>query len=165
MKTKSGISLLETIVVIAIIAVLSLLGVNNINNFRKDAQLDNAVNEMVSDIRLARSKSMNGDVLGGETSEDFDQNGLPEYGIVLFSDSYQLVRKCLKHDGSTCSDEVPIEDIKIDPDYTISPEGNFYFDRVTGNTDDMTILIEEKEGVEGRRVHISKDFNISITKI
>lgn len=160
-----GVSLLETIVVIAIIATLSIVGVNNINNFKNDAGIDNATNELISDIRLARSKSMNGELIGNEVVEDFDPTGLPEYGLVIISSGYQLVRKCLKADATTCDVETPIDSVNLGPEYIIFPDMSFYFERVTGNIENKTITITSQNGKYARQIFISADSLITVTKI
>jgi len=159
-----GVTLLETMVVIAIIAVLSLYSINNINSFRNDAVLDNTSTELVSELRFARSKSMNGELKENENEEEFDVDGLPEYGVSIHSDKYELVRKCLKLDADTCSGEAPVEATVIDPSYSISPEGTVYFQRITGETPEKNLIVSYK-GVPKRQITISKGLLITITKI
>ncbi len=166
----SGVSLIETIVVIAIIATLSTMGVNSFINFKNDSSIDNATNEFISDMKLARNKSMNGEILEGEKTEDFDPNGLPKYGLNISNNSYQLIRNCLKADGTTtCEGEPTIENINLDPEYTFSEDEDytieFYFERITGKTEELTLTIEKKGGSYGRQISISSDFLITITKI
>jgi Tfp pilus assembly protein FimT len=160
-----GVSLLETIVVVAIIAVLSIMGINNINNFKNDARMDNAANELISDIRLARSKSMNGELLGNESEDNFDPNGLPEYGLAVSGNSYQIIRRCLKDDGSDCNSEPAIESVNLGTEFTISPGGIFYFERITGAAEEKIFTITDNNGNYGRQISISADFLITVTKI
>lgn len=160
-----GVSLLEIIVTVAIVAVLSLMSINTINNFKTDASLDNTVNEFISEVRLARNKSMNGELLPSETEDDFDKDGLPEYGIMITSDSYKLIRKCLKADSSSCSGDSALETISLGTDYNLSPEGSLYFDRISGNSSGFEISIVDKSGKNGRKVNINNDFTITVSKI
>ena len=160
-----GVSLLEVLVVVAIIAILSLIGVNTINNFKKDADLDNATSELISEIRTARGKSMNGELVGVEKEEDFESNGLPEYGLVIEADGYKLVRQCNKADGTNCSSESPLESVLIGSEFSLSPEGSFYFERITGNFPGRNLTIIDKNKKYGRQISISQDFLITVTKI
>jgi len=172
---NKGTTLLETMVVIAIISLLSLTGVNTINNFRREASLDNAANQLVSEIRTARSKSMNGEVFEGEDEINFkidlDDGStiyrLPEYGISFDSDKYQLVRRCIKNDID-CVGEEPLETVNLDSDHIFTSPGNIFFERITGKSDPpttTTITISEKAGTMGRTISISEDFKIEIKKI
>ena len=165
-----GVTLLETMVVIAIISVLSVMGVNTINNFRKEASLDNAANEMVSMIRVARSKSMNGEVLidlYGEPEKEtvFSETGLPEYGIEIFLNGYKLIRRYIKADEEFYTKEDVPDGVFLNDDYIFVPEGYFYFARITGTSSSQTINIIEKGGSSGREITISEDFKIVIEKI
>lgn len=167
MKNMKGVTLLETVVVIAIIAILSLFGVNTINSFKSDANLDNMTNELISQIRVARSKSMNGEILTGENEGNFGKDGLPDYGINILTHGYELVRKYVKGNGSAVNNECFIADgalcekISLDDDFSLVPEGSFYFDRITGNFSGITIALKEK-GVIKRNIIISKDFVITV---
>ena len=166
---KRGFTLLEVVVVIAIIAILSLFGVNTINNFRRNASLDNAASELLSEIRVARNKSMTGEVMEGEKEEDFNPNGLPEYGVNILADRYELIRRCVKLAGN-CDTEPAIEMIMLDDQFTLDPIGKFYFDRIAGNPDisgTKTINILEKKGSKkwGRKIEITKDFEVNIYSI
>ncbi len=169
-----GVTLLELLIVIAIIATLSLIGTNSINSFKKEAVLDNTANELVSEIRIARSKSMNGEVFNGEKEDDFDPNdpnSLPEYGINILSDRYELIRKCVKAGGILCrggdpdEDEPPIEKNFIDDGLMLSPEEELYFQRITGRMNAKTIELREKKGGGGRRISITDDFVITVSAI
>lgn len=171
---SKGVTLLEIIVVIALIAILSLFGVNTINNFKQDAGLDNAANELLSEIRVARSKSMNGEILAdpatGKTEEasDFSEYGMPAYGIRILADSYELVRRYVKFDGSPVADECIkgdgglCEKVFLDDSFSLAPIGSFYFERITGNFGGITLTIIEKKGGGGRKITITKDFSISV---
>lgn len=141
---REGTGLLELMVVVAIISTLSLIGVNSINSFRNAAALDNVVNELLSDIRVARNKSMNGELNEGESVADFTSDGLPEYGISINSDSYSLVRKCMKIDGSVCESDPPITTTEIPRDHTLSPNTTFFFDRLSGSAPNTTLKVSNK---------------------
>lgn len=162
-----GLSLLETIVVVAVIALLSLIGVNNINNFKNDAKADNLTNELISDLRAARSKSMNGELLSGEDKDDFDPENLPSYGISISGNNYFLIRKCIKADFTTCDTEPAIESFTLDPHFivNVTPNGPIYFERITGITQDTIIFISDINGKYARQISISADFLILVTKI
>lgn len=169
-----GTTLLETMVVMSIISLLSLTGVNTINNFRREASLDNAANELVSEIRTARSKSMNGEILDEEDESDFvidlddgsSEYKLPEYGISFDGDKYQLIRRCVKN-GVDCASEEPLETVNLDSDHIFTSPGNIFFERITGKSDPITeiITISEKAGTVGRTISISENFKIEIQKI
>lgn len=163
-----GVTLLETIVVIGIIAILSLAGVATINNFKRDASLDNAANELMSIVRVARSKSMNGEVLPGEmlnAENIFEENGYPEYGIEMKSDKYKIVRRFIKKGESEFTHEGVSEDYYLGSDYLLSPEDTFYFSRITGDCGSKIIKISEKNGARGREVIVFPDFRIEIKQI
>lgn len=160
-----GSSLLETVVVTAIIAILSLTSINSINNFRLNASLDNVSEELVSAIRLARNKSMNGELLPGEDESDFNPTGLPEYGMTFDTNGYQMVRNCLKSDGSNCATDPAIEIVNFNSEYNLSPAGNIYFQRITGVSPNIQITIMEKSGKYGRLINASDEFTISVSRI
>ena len=162
---KAGVSLIETLVVISIITSLSLIGINTINNFRKDAILDTITNEFISAVRDARSKSMNGDLLPGESTHDFSDSGLPEYGLHITPDSYSVIRQCTRNNGTNCSTDAPLITITLDPNYIITPAVSLYFDRISGDTTGKVINLREKNGNLGRQINITSNFVISVTKL
>lgn len=164
-NNMKGVSLLETVVVIALIAFMSTIGTNIFINFKNDTTIDNLTNELISDIKLARNKSMNGELLDGETANIFDPDGLPEYGLNLSANSYQIVRQCSKSgDVTACSGE-SIENFTVDPEYKLSSStGNFYFERITGKTDSLTLTVMQKNDKYGREITISSDFLITVSK-
>lgn len=160
-----GATLLETIVVVAIITSLSLMGVNSINNFRKDTIINNIASELVSELRLARNKSINGELLEGEETGNFQENNFPEYGVKVNTDSYELVRRCVYSDGKICDADDSIEKISLDTDYELFPLGNVIFGRITGETVSTTLTIKEKTSGRGRLIEISNESIIFISKI
>lgn len=172
-----GISLIEIIVAIAIIASLSTIGTNTFINIKNDADIDAITDELISDIKLARNKSMNGEILESETENDFylsdDTSGLPEYGINITTNSYKLKRRCTKNDMSDCSTEdlSTIDDFKereignmYENKYMLEPSGEFFFKRITGNTSPITLTVKEKNDNYKRDINISENFVITITE-
>lgn len=168
-----GVGLLETIVVIATIAFLSTIGANSFINIKNDAEIDAITDELISDIKLARNKSMNGELLESETTDTFNTDGLPEYGISIFANSYKIIRQCIKADATDCSSEdlSVLEDFKvrnINPQYTLDTnvsDDKFYFDRITGKIDStQTITIKEKNDKYKRNINISDNFVITVNE-
>ena len=170
MKVIKGISLIETVIVIAVIAVLSLIGTNTIINFKNDASMDSAVSELVSDIKLARNKSMNGEVFDEETVEDFHPDYLPEYGISLKNDHYTIIRKysILNEANETTEIKEDLENFYLDSDYVFSNEKDYqqelFFERITGKTSEQTFTLIKKDGKNTRQIVISSDFLITVSK-
>ncbi len=168
-----GFSLIELIIAIAIISFLSTIGVNTFINFKNETSIDNLAYELISDIKLARNKSMNGELLKDETEENFIPNNLPRYGLKMKKDTYQIVRQCSKTDGTTCDTE-NLENLEYTDDfkirsisslYILDPEIDFFFERITGKSDPITITLKEKSAKYGRKIEISSDFIIKISKI
>lgn len=169
----NGVSLLETIIVIALITTLSTMGINNFISFKDDATIDNITSELISDIKLARSKSINGELIGEEKAEDFDMQGLPEYGLNLTETDYKIIRRCLKADSVTTCETEDLESIQftedfkskpIDSQYKLSPNERFFFNRITGETSEITLIITNNNGF-GREITISDKFLITVDKI
>ena len=159
---KNGFTLLETIIVLGIISVFSLIGINTINSFREEAELDSAVNEFVTELKMARNKSMAGEVLGSETEADFEMDGLPQYGIQTTPGNYSLTRTFIKVDGSSGFDT--LETIALDTGLTLSPLDTIYFDRISGKTSSESFNIQRSSGV-GKKIDISSEGVITISDL
>src|SRR3972149_6472686 len=89
---SKGFSLIELVVATSIIATLSLISVLSIVRFQKTTILDNTTAELDSTIHLAQSKSVSGELLEEEEPDDFEENGLPQYGVHVSSDEYTIFR-------------------------------------------------------------------------
>lgn len=169
-----GVSLIETIIVIAVISFLSTIGVNSFINFKNDATINNITDELISDIKLARNKSMNGELLQSESVSEFSLNGLPEYGLSITEGSYKILRECLKEDEITTCETEALENLQytddfkiraIDPQYKLmSSNSEFYFERITGKTEGQTITVAQKDDKYAREIEISSDFLITVIK-
>ena len=85
-----GFTLLEVVVVVAIIAIVSLIGVNNFVSFQKDAVLDQTADEFVSLIESARTKSISGELLEGETTAEFKEITVDEAYQIFTGDKDYL---------------------------------------------------------------------------
>lgn len=60
-KTSSGFTLLELLIVMGILAILSTIGTGFYRNFSKGVEIGTANKNIVSELRNARSKSMQGE--------------------------------------------------------------------------------------------------------
>jgi prepilin-type N-terminal cleavage/methylation domain-containing protein len=84
LHSHNGFTLIELIIVIAISAIISAIAIPNYLNYREGSKLRGAVNNLVANIELARSRSIkeNGNVavvfdsdgLGYRVFEDFNSN-------------------------------------------------------------------------------------------
>lgn len=159
-----GISLIELLVAIALITTLSVIGTNSFINIKNDADIDAVTDELISDIKLARNKSMNGEILESETEEEFDEGGLPEYGMKITANNYQIIRQCSKGgDTTACSGDI-IENVAVNSQYNLFPETTFFFSRITGISGSQVITILQKDGHYGREISLSENFVITITE-
>lgn len=61
MKAKSGFSLIEVIIVIGILAVLTAGSIGIYSNYSKNVELDTSANSIISDLKSAQSKAINGE--------------------------------------------------------------------------------------------------------
>src|SRR3989338_10243825 len=89
---SKGFSLIELVVATSIMSTLSLISVLSIVRFQKTTILDNTTAELDSTIHLAQSKSVSGELLEEEEPDDFEENGLPQYGVQVSSDEYTMFR-------------------------------------------------------------------------
>lgn len=159
-----GISLIELLVAIAIITTLSVVGTNSFINIKNDADIDAITDELISDIKLARNKSMNGELLEGELTDDFDEDGLPKYGINFTQNNYQIIRRCSKGGNLAACDGDIIESIPVNSQYKLLPETTLFFDRITGKSNSQDITVWQKDDKYKRDINISDNFVITVTE-
>lgn len=61
MKTKSGFSLLETMLAVGVLALISMASIGLYRNYSKSIELETGVSSIISDLKNAQSKSINGE--------------------------------------------------------------------------------------------------------
>lgn len=151
---NKGFTLIETVVVIAILAILSFFGVENVIEFQKDSLLANTANEIASNTRQARTKSLNGELLGGEKPEDFTADGLPQYGIKINGQSYSLFRQYQRLSDSALQTQT-IATFNVDNNLSLIPdESAVIFDRKTGENSPATFILKRKDNRGTQSVEI-----------
>jgi len=87
---KNGFTFVETLLVVAIISALSVFGMIRISEFQKQATIDSAANELLTTLKVARSKSENGEIPEGKTLNDYESDGIPFYGVRSTGDGYEI---------------------------------------------------------------------------
>lgn len=124
-----GFSIAEIIVVVAVVCILAVIVVVPLSSFRENQQLANTVEETVSAINLARSKTL--------SSENFSQYG------VHFETAKTVIFK-----GTVYSESDPANIIFDIPSLveisSISLYGgdpNLVFERITGKTSDYGTVV------------------------
>lgn len=163
MKNK-GFSLIETIVVFAILSVLALVGVESIIEFQKNALLEGTANEFASTLRSARTKSIAGQLLEGENPEDFEEQGLPKYGVRVEDETYFLFREYqLVGEPSLRRDN--LEAFIVINSLSLSPSGGeALFNRVTGISSPITFTLQRSDGRGVREIEAS-DKGVTLRKL
>ncbi len=133
---NKGLTFIEIIIAIAIILIIIVFSLISLNTFKENQSLKNAVNEAISLINQARSKTL--------SSQDFSQ-----YGI-----HFELSRAVL-FKGTTFSeidasnivfilpDSVEISDINLNGGGV-----NLVFQKLTGKTDEYgTVVFRAKNNI------------------
>lgn len=74
-----GFTIIEIVIAVAVIAILSVIAFNSFSSFKNEQELANVIEEVVSDLRLARSKTI--------ASENFSQYGVhfESQKVVIFT--------------------------------------------------------------------------------
>lgn len=157
-----GFTLIEVVVVIGIISVLSLLSINTIVEFQKNSILKNTGQEFVSTLKIAKSKSMAGEILPGETDETFDNNGLPEYGVRVIDNSYILFRKYIFNGVETSQN---LETFAIDASLILTPNSEVVFNRQAGFASSASFNLKRINGFSAKVIDISEEGLITIKDI
>lgn len=158
-----GYTLLEVIVVIAIIGILSAFASAKFNQLRKETIINLAADEFASELKTARVKSMAGEVEEGEVLTDFEEGGLPSFGVLVSANTYALFRDYIA-EGDALTTRQDLETTTLDSTFNISGDSEVVFPRLTGAASATFII--ENEGTNGKRqVSINSEGVISITKI
>lgn len=162
MKGK-GFTLIEVVVVVAILAILSVVGIESIVEFQKNAVLEGTANEFASTLREARTKSISGELLSGETPDDFTNGGLPKYGVKIDATNYVLFREYQNAAGVKKED---LETFLIGDKLTLTPSpGEIIFSRITGvGTGNMTFSLKRNDN--GKTIEIGVgDKGVTLAKL
>ena len=163
MKNK-GFTLIETIVVVAIISILAFFGVENIIEFQKNSLLEATANELASTLRQARTKSLAGELLSGETPADFETDGLPKYGVKIAGQTYILFRE-YQSKGDPSPIRQDLETLDIGDQLLLSSSGgDAFFARVTGESNPVSFTLKRKDNHGSREIGIS-DKGVTIAKL
>lgn len=128
---KTGYTLIETLVTVLVMLVLVMFGLISFAAFHKQTALDIAVQQLISNIQLVRSKSV-----GSEFQE--------QYGIHFAADSYVLFQGAAYNPSHPSNKTVIIDPLEF---HSISLGGgsDVVFDRVTGTTQNTgTVGIRDK---------------------
>lgn len=149
--SRHGFSLIELIVTLGLVAILSTLSVLTIVRFQKIAILDNTASELNSVLHSAQNKSLSGVLSEDEEPEDFEDDGLPQYGVKVLDGKYELFRDSQKV-GQVEGREM-IEEHLIHESVTISPLTEVIFDRLSGAGTGVTFTLQIQGG-DLRRVVI-----------
>jgi prepilin-type N-terminal cleavage/methylation domain-containing protein len=147
---NKGFTLIETLVVIAIISALSTFGMIRISAFQKEAKLDSVANEIISTLKVARSKSELGEIPSGMVLSDFFEGGLPSYGVRLTSDRYEVFVRYIKDDAPTIIVEESVGNPNlVSNEITLTPSKILY-SRISGKTTGSEIEIKYKGDLENK---------------
>lgn len=154
-----GVTLIETVVVVGILSILAVFSVENIVQFQKDSLAEANANEFVSTLRLARNKSMSGEIPSGSTFEDFEEEGLAEYGVGISANSYFLFRDYQLLGEANVTRET-IDTFSLSEDFSLSPTGEVNFERINGISGPFTFILSYKS-VEKKDVFVNSEGNIN----
>lgn len=157
-----GFTLVETIVVVVIIAIMSVFGVENIVRFQKDATLDQAVEEIEVTLKNARNKSMTGEFIEGMDIDQFDEGGLPEFGVNITSTKVSTLMRYKLVSQDYTVDEV--ENFDIDP-RIIATNGETFFSRRVGSASGTTSYTFTLSGSGSRQIDIDNQGLIEISSL
>ena len=127
LKSSSGLTLIELMLVLTITAVVSSFGIINIFNFKANQDLDNTAKEIVASLREANAKSITGDnsnLLNESWGVHFDNISIPAFYEVFNGDAYPgtTFRKRILNPGLEF--EIPASNSSLD----------VLFDKLTGIT-------------------------------
>ena len=128
LKSSSGLTLIELMLVLTITAIISSVGIINIFNFKANQDLDNTAKEIVASLREANAKSITGDNLNPLLNErwgvHFDNTSSPAFYEIFNGDSYPgtTFRKRILNPGLEF--EIPVGGSSLD----------VFFDKLTGIT-------------------------------
>lgn len=158
-----GFTLIETVVVVAILAILAFFSVENIINFQKSSLLDASANEFASTLKLAAGKSRAGEIPEGKSVEDFEEDGFPEYGVLVQSSGYSLFADYTLF-GEVEKTRDIFEAFSLGLIHTVEPETEISFSRITGETNSTAFTLRQVQGGQIRRIIVSNEGFVSIEK-
>ncbi len=148
---KRAFSLIEVLIVISVLAILAAAGSGYYRNYMGEIQLDSAVGNLTSDLKIARAKAMSGEddrrwgihfVNGTEdyyevfsTPDNYSNPGIVidttthlSFGAVFTNPTEGNSKDVIfdKIKGSTASTTIVISSDIFEKTITISSEGNIY---------------------------------------
>lgn len=157
-----GYSLIEIIIVVAIISVLALVGSIRFNQFREDTNVNLVTDEFVSQIKTARVKSMAGEINEGEIYSDFEESGLPSFGVKVSGNSYSLFREYIAKGDSDATRE-NFETTTLGSAFSISGDSEILFPRIKAVSSGNFVI--EKDGIAKSEIIINSQGIITVNKL
>jgi Tfp pilus assembly protein FimT len=159
-----GFTLLEIVIIMAIFSVLTVAGVTSITKFQKQARLDSTTNELVNNLRLANTKSVTGELLETEVPSNFEETGLPQYGVLIDDAThYSLIRQ-YQLVGQSITTET-LNTIDITDEFSLSPVGtSIIFIRPSGITSSTTITLQQINSPDTTDIVVQSNGSISVNQ-
>ena len=155
---KKGFTFIETLLVIAIISSLSIFGMMKISAFQKDAKIDSISNELLSTLKLARSKSELGEIPNSMVLDDFLPGKLPSYGVRSAGSGYEVF---VSYETSLGPVSNSVNQVNSVPNEMGLSSFGVVFERLSGKTSDTEISILYK-GVPEKKVVVNSSGYFSI---
>lgn len=157
-------TLIEVVLVVAIISLMSLIGMTKFGEFQKDAKLGTSADEFVSTLRMARGMSMAGSIGEGEAYSDFEEDGLPYFGVSVSGNTYEIFRE-VEYKGAGSVVRETVEKTDLDPDFNLTGSGEIKFERISGDTTGAIFTLENSDITEKMQIDIDSLGNIQKKKI
>jgi len=151
-EQKTGLTLIEMMIVIGILAILFSLGAIVFNSFVKGDQIDSGVKKVISCLNEARAKTLAGYSLGGESALNFgvhfEENAYTLFGGSVF-DSQDQTNQRFSLDEGLIFNQIELS------------SGNIIFEKITGQVvgfdgDQNFVILKSRDSSQERRVTINK---------
>lgn len=142
MKTKFGFSLLETMIAVGVLALISMASIGLYRNYSKSIELETGVSSIISDLKSAQSKSINGeqDLKWGVHFVNAPGSNTDDY--------YEIFSTATDYAGGTVNTKVYLAGGTTFSDPTDNTNKDIIYGKIKGTVSADTIVKITSDGTE-----------------